>query len=387
MWYNGVVFKRRIKEMIFLDNASTTRVLPEVQEIVNKYNTEIFYNPSALYGEAFSVSKDINKARQEILKRLGGRITDNLIFTSCATESNNMVLKASIKKHTKALVSIGEHPSVYKTALDLKNNGYDIEFLPINKDGVVDIETFKKYMTPEVDFVSIMHVNNETGAINAIEQLVRIAKSINDKVIFHCDGVQAFGKLNVNVTKLGVDFYTISGHKIHAPKGIGALYIKDSKHIKPLLLGGGQESEFRSGTENVSGIIGLNKASEVAVNNIEANFEHVRTLNNYVRDNVKNAYIISKENASPYILMLGFAGCRAETILHMVEEKGFLIGNGSACSSKKKENRNLESMGYRQDIIEGAIRVSFSHDNTLEDIKNFVEVLNNTVEEYLNKVR
>ena len=373
--------------MIFLDNASTTRVLDEVQNIVNKYNTENFYNPSALYGEAFSVNKDINRARQEIIKRLGGKNTDNLIFTSCATESNNMALKASIKKHTKALISIGEHPSVYKLALDLKNNGHDIEFLPLNRDGCVDIDTFRKYMTPEVDFVSIMHVNNETGAINDIEQLVRVARSINSKVVFHCDGVQAFGKINVNVVQLGVDFYTISGHKIHAPKGIGALYVKDSRHIKPLLIGGGQESEYRSGTENVSGIIALNKASEVAVNNMGANYEHVKQLSEYVRNNVKNAYIISKENASPYIMMLGFSGCRAETILHMVEEKGYLIGNGSACSSKKKENRNLEAIGYRQDIIEGAVRISFARDTKLEDVKNFVEVLNNTVEEYLSKVR
>jgi len=373
--------------MIFLDNASTTKVSKEVQQIVDKFNTELFFNPSALYGEAFSVSKEINKARQEIIKRLGGRSIDNLIFTSCATESNNMVLKAFIKKNTKALVSIGEHPSVYKTALDLKNNGYDIEFLELDKSGVVDINKFKKMMTKDVDFVSIMHVNNETGAINDIEQLVKYAKSINKKVIFHCDGVQAFGKINVNVAKLGVDFYTISGHKIYAPKGIGALYVKDSKFVKPLLLGGGQEGELRSGTENVSGIMALNKASELVVNNLENNLIHVKELNNYVRQNVENAYIISDEKASPYVLMLGFAGCRAETILHMVEEKGYLIGNGSACSSKKKENRNLSAMGYREDIIEGAIRISFANYTTLEEVKNFVEVLNNAVKEYIEKVR
>ena len=373
--------------MIFLDNASTTKVHGEVQEIVNKYNTELFYNPSAIYGEAFSVSRDINKARQDIISRMGGRNTDNLIFTGCATESNNMVLKSFIKKNTKALVSVGEHPSVYKTALDLKNNGYDIEFIDLNKSGVVDVETFRKYMTPDVDFVSIMHVNNETGAINNIEQLVKIAKGINKRVLFHSDGVQAFGKIPVNVTRLGVDFYTISGHKFHAPKGIGALYVKDSKFVKPLLVGGGQEGELRSGTENVSGIMALNKASELALNNLENNLNHVKELNNYVRNNVENAYIISNENASPYIVMLGFSGCRAETILHMIEEYGYLIGNGSACSSKKKENRNLSAMGYDDSIIEGSIRISFSCDTTLEDVKAFVEVLNKVVNEYIEKVR
>lgn len=373
--------------MVFLDNASTTKVLKEVQEVVNKYNTELFYNPSALYGEAFSVNKEMNRARQEILKRLGGRSTDNIIFTSCATESNNMVLKSCIKKNTKAIVSMGEHPSVYKTALDLKNNGFDVDFIDLNKSGVVDINTFRKMMTPDVDFVSIMHVNNETGAINDIEQLVKIAKSINKKVIFHCDGVQAFGKIPVNVSRLGVDFYTISGHKIYAPKGIGALFVKDSKFVKPLLLGGGQENELRSGTENVSGIMALNKASELVVDNLQNNFTHAKELNNYVRQNVENAYIISDENASPYVIMLGFAGCRAETILHMMEEYGYLIGNGSACSSKKKENRNLSAMGYREDIIEGAIRISFANYTTLKEVEEFVEVLNKTVKEYIEKVR
>ena len=373
--------------MVFLDNASTTQVLPEIQEIVNRYNTEVFYNPSAIYGDAFSVSKDINNARKNIILRLGGRTIDNFIFTSCATESNNMVLKAFIKKNTKALVSIGEHPSVYKTALELKNNGYDIEFLKLNKKGEVDLEYFKKLMIPEVDFISIMHVNNETGAINDIENLVRYAKAINKKVIFHCDGVQAFGKIPVNVSRLGVDFYTISGHKLHAPKGIGGLYVKDSKFVKPLLMGGGQENELRSGTENVSGIMALEKASEIAISQLQDNYNHVKELNEYVRDNIKDAYIISSEDASPYIIMLGFAGARAETILHMLEEKGFLIGNGSACSSKKKENRNLSNMGYREDIIEGSVRVSFNKNTTFEDVKAFIKAINEVAKEYKEKVR
>lgn len=373
--------------MIFLDNASTTRVLDEVQNVINKYNTQLYYNPSAIYGDAFEISKEINKARQNIIKRLGGVSTDNLIFTSCATESNNMVLKACIKKNTKAIISMGEHPSVYKTAQELKNSGYDIEFVGLTKCGVVDVAEFKKMMTPDVGFVSIIHTNNETGAINDIEQLVRIAKSVNPKVVFHSDGVQAFGKIPVNVQKLGVDFYTISGHKLHAPKGIGALYVKGSRYVKPLLNGGGQEQELRSGTENVSGIMALDKASEIAVENLQNNYDFVKTLNDYVRNNVEHCDIVSNENCSPYVLMLAFYGCRAETLLHMMEQEGFLIGNGSACSSKKKENRNLTAMGYRQDVIEGAIRISFSRFNTMDEIKALVTALNNKVKEYLEKVR
>ena len=373
--------------MIFLDNASTTQVLPEVQEIVNKYNVELFYNPSAIYGDAFSISREINLVRKNLIKRLGGRDNDNLIFTSCATESNNMVLKACIKKNTKALVSMGEHPSVFKTAQELKNNGFDVEFLKLTKDGTIDLNYFRKVMTPEIGFVSIIHVNNETGAINDIAQISSIAKRVNPKVLIHSDGVQAFGKINVNVSQLGVDFYTISGHKFHAPKGIGALYIKDSRFVKPLLQGGGQEQEFRSGTENVSGIMALDKASEIAITNLTSNLEKVKELNAYVRESLDLAYIISSENASPYVLMVSFAGCRAETILHIMEEEGYLIGNGSACSSKKRENRNLSEMGYRQDVVEGAVRISFSRFNTLEEVQSFVRILNNKVKEYIEKVR
>ena len=298
-----------------------------------------------------------------------------------------MVLRAFVKKNSRALVSMGEHPSVFKTAQELKNSGFDVEFLKLTKDGVVDINYFKKVMTKYVGFVSIMHVNNETGAINDIQQLVNIAKYINPKVVFHSDGVQAFGKISVNVSSLGVDFYTISGHKFHAPKGIGALYIKDSKFIKPLLTGGGQEQEFRSGTENVSGIMALDKASELAIKDLQQNYEKITEFNDYVRKNIKNAYIISSEQSSPYVLMLGFSGCRAETILHMMEQEGYLIGNGSACSSKKKENRNLSEMGYGKDIIEGSVRISFSRFNTIEEIKNFTNVLNKKVKEYIEKVR
>lgn len=372
--------------MVFLDNASTTQVDSKVLEIINKYNYDNFYNPSALYGDAFSVSKDINNARKNIIKRLGGRATDNLIFTSCATESNNMVLRACIKKNMKAIVSMGEHPSVYKTALDMANNGYNIDFVGLVKDGQVDEVQFKKMMTPDVGFVSIMHVNNETGAINNIQQLVKIAKSINPKCIFHCDGVQAFCKINVNVTQLGVDFYTISGHKIHAPKGIGALYVKDSKFVKPLLFGGGQEGELRSGTENVSGIMALDKASEISFNSINDNFEKMKKLKGLLVEKVEGAYIISDDKCSPYITMLACTGVRAETILHMLESKGFLVGNGSACSSKKRENRNLTSMGYRDELIDGTIRVSFSHNTREQDVIDFTASLNEVIKEYNKKV-
>ena len=376
--------------MIFFDNASTTKPYDEVGEIVNLYNMENYYNPSAIYSTAFTVQNDIKDAKNTILNLLKARKTDNFIFTSCATESNNMVLRAFAKKNGKILVSGGEHPSVYNTALDLKNSGFNVEIVKLNPSGQVDEADLITKLSSDVNLVSIMHVNNETGAVNDIKKLVSIVKAKNKNILFHCDGVQAFGKIPVNVTDLGVDFYTISGHKIHAPKGIAGLFVAGARYLKPLLTGGGQQDSFRSGTENVSGIMGLKVASELSVKNLDGNLKKATEFRDYLLNNLDKTLpyrVVGNEQVSPYITMLTCAGCRAETLVHMFEDEGVIVGNGSACSSKKKDNRNLSQLGYTPLEIEGAIRISFSEFNTLDEVKKLVEVLNNNVKKYLQKVR
>lgn len=372
--------------MIFLDNASTTKIYDEaLEEYINFSKTE-YFNPSSLYKNGVDVSVKVNNARKGIIKLLGGSVFDNLIFTSGATEANNFAINGVLRKNIgKLLFSMGEHPSVYNVALNLINFGYNVEFVNLTNSGTVDEEDFIKKLDG-ASFVSIMHINNETGAINNIKKLVQIAKAKNPKIIFHCDGVQAFGKIKVNVSALGVDLYTISAHKIHGPKGVGALYVKKGVNLKPLLIGGGQEFNFRSGTENTCGIISFYKACEISVGNVEKNLEYVKTLKqefiNNIGDNF-NAIINSSDDALPYIVSFAVPKVKAETILHMAEKEGVLISNGSACSSKHTDNRILKAMGIDNAIITSSVRVSFSFDTKIEEVKKASDVIKQSCLNYI----
>ena len=383
-------------DSVFFDNASTTKIMPEIAEELVCFNNDYYFNPSALYYHLHRMGEQnkptLENMRQSILKCLGG---DNgkLIFTGSATEASNLAIFGSVKKNTrKILVSMGEHPSVYNSALELKNRGFDVEFVNLDKTGKVDIDDFEKKMTEDVDFVSIMHVSNETGAINDIARLVSIAKDVNPKAIFHCDGVQAFGKINVNVDDLGVDMYTISAHKIYGGKGVGALYVKNKVSLKPIIFGGGQESGLRSGSENLIGIYTLYRASQIVTKNLDENYNKVLNLKNLflqklAKTNLKYA-LHSFEDNSPYIVSVSFEKCRAETLLNMLGDyDNIYVGNGSACSSKKMGNRVLESMGVSKSDIEGNLRISFGLYNTPEEVEYLVQKLYERVNMYLTNAR
>ena len=376
--------------MIFLDNASTTKMYAESLEVFNQINETNFYNASALYRKGVESKNKLESARNSILKDLGATSEDNLIFTSGATESNNMIIRSVARnKNARLIFSVGEHPSVYNVAMELLSQGYNVEFAPLNHDGKVDINAFEKLVDEKTAFVSIMHVSNETGAVNDIESLVSIVRRKAKRAIFHVDGVQAFGKIPFSVQDLGVDAYTVSAHKLHGPKGVGALYLRKGTNIKALLFGGGQENNLRSGTENLAGVCAFAKASEISQKNLMQNLEKVQILNQILREELKKLdfdyKINSAENASPYILSLSIPKVRAESILYMLEDEGYLIGNGSACSSKKKDNRVLSAMGVENYLIEGSIRISLSNATTEEEIKGFVKGLEKIVLEYLSK--
>lgn len=361
--------------MIFLDNASTTQVYDDTLEVYCKYSKELFFNPSAPYKCANDIKSTIDKATKDILKFLNGEANSKLIYTSCATESNNTVLLNQLnKRYKKILISIGEHSSIYNLMQEVKNKGYEIQTINLTKDGTVDIEDFKNKMDNEVGLVSIMHVSNETGAINPIKELVKIAKSINPNCIFHCDGVQAMCKIKVDLKDLGVDMYTFSGHKIHAPKGIAGLYTKIDIH--PYLIGGGQQSSLRAGTENVSGIMALHYA--IVNTDIDSNFKKVSELFDYVcttlsgREGIK---INTNNNSSHYIVSISLSGVNGATVVNMLDECGICIGTGSACSTKKAGNTTLTAMGISSSNILGSIRVSFCEKNTIEEVKEFCDKL------------
>ena len=368
----------------YFDNAATTRVDSEVLQAYNEACKE-FFNPSSLYTPSLSVKNKIEMARESILRYLGGVNKSTLIFTGCATESNNAVLSNCIKrKDKKYIISAGEHSSTYNTAKALINEGYNIDFAPLNEDGSVNQEVLFSMIDNKTDFVSLIHVSNETGAINDIKYIAKKCKSINPNILIHSDGVQALHKVKVNMANLGVDFYTISAHKINGVKGIAGLYIANPQKFTPYIYGGGQEMNLRGGTENVPAIISFAKAICLPV----CDYDIMRELKQTLLDNLSIPYkLISSDKCVPNIISLCFKDLRGETLVHMLEDDGFLIGTGSACNSKNTANRVLSAIGVNQDYILGAIRISFEKDCTKQDIIELANAINKNVELYYSKTQ
>lgn len=366
--------------MINFDNASTTKISKKALEAYN-VASEIFYNPSALYAPAMQSKSIIDNARTYILKYLKGKPSNSLVFTSSASESNNMVLNSVVvRKDKKYLIGAGEHSSIFAKAENLRQNGYNIQYIPLLPNGAVDIEKYKAMLDEDVAFVSVIHVSNETGAINDIKTLNALAKGVNKSILFHSDGVQALGKLNINLTDLGVDFYTISAHKINGPKGIGALYISNPTKIKPLIFGGGQEFNLRAGTENVAGIHAFYEAvKNLTIKDLKL---HKQTIINSLRGDY---VLVSDDKCVDNIISICFKGVRGETILHIAEQNGFLIGTGSSCNSKAGVNRVVSQL-VDKNYIQGAIRLSFDNDVSKDDCIKLCEVINNAVKTYREKI-
>lgn len=357
--------------MINLDNASTTKPFVEVTNAIMFALNDDYLNMGAKYKQAKVVESKADVIRARMCDLLGAN-SGEIVFTPSATAANNLFFKAiNPKSKGKILVGAGEHSSVYECAKSLINQGAGVEFIPLTSTGEIDLESYKKMLSPCVSFVSVMNVSNETGAINDIKQIANLAKRANPKCVVHSDGVQAFGKIKVNVTDLGVDFYTISAHKINGPKGIGALYCKSKQILKPLILGGGQESGLMSGTENFAYMSGFYTASKIKLNNFESDYNKVsqdktKLLNSLSERGVDFKINGNVENASPYILNLTFKGVRGEVMLHALAERGILVATGSACSSKKRGNRTLEAMGLNSQEVDGSLRFSFSATETYD---------------------
>lgn len=364
--------------MIYFDNAATTSVLDKCIEIVEKYNTQCFFNPSARYFPAVDVHKKVSEAREVLANSINSSVSE-IFYTSSGSESDNWAIKGIMRKpNGRLIVSEAEHPAVYNTALYLKNNGYDVEFCKVLSDGRVDEQHLKSLLKEDTKLVSIMHVNNETGAINDIEKLVSIVKS-NTRALFHSDGVQAFGKIPVDVESLGVDMYSMSAHKIHAPKGVGALFIKKGVNIQPLIHGGGQENGYRSSTENVSGILAFSEAIKQSECYLKQRSVEICAIRKYIANKLVDEYgddvLINTdlENSTPYILNLSIKGVRGEVLLHSLESENIFISTGSACSSKKGVSRLVKALNIPDEYSEGTIRISFSRFSKMIEGEEFVQ--------------
>lgn len=366
--------------MIYLDNAATTKPSALALKRAEIYNSENYFNPSALYHVGLSVAKEIKVAKENVLRYLGCPNYE-VIFTSCGSESDNLAVFGAVKRGV-FITSAGEHSAIYKSFLELKNRGKEIYFAPLNHDGAVNVNSLCELVrTHKADFVSVMHVNNETGAINDVNAIGKKLKEINKNIIFHVDGVQAYGKLPFRLSS-AIDMYSISAHKINALKGTGALIKRKNLNVSPIIFGGGQENGVRSGTENVFGIKVFDFASEEHFSSLKDNFDKVSTFNKIFREKLNSDIftIISSETASPYILCVSANGIRGEVLMHSIEEQGIIVGNGSACSSKNRYSRVIEACGYDAQILDGVIRISFSQENTIEEIEKAVEIVNQTAE-------
>lgn len=364
--------------MIYFDNAATTKPDNLALEVFNNTNSENYYNISAGYSVAFNLFKENEKAKRDLINLLDGE--GNLIFTSGATESNNLaILGSSFSKNKKYLFSMGEHPSVYNTAMELKNRGYNVLFIPLQKNGQVNYTELEKLMDEDVCFVSTMFVNNETGAINDLIKIRQIINNKNKDCVFHVDAVQGFCKIKFSCKDCNINLCSISSHKINGLKGIGALYISKNTKLKNINFGGGQENNLRSGTVNVAGNISFSEIAKLAYKNLNENYNYVLKLKTYLinkLNTLKNIKIVSNdESFSPYIVTLLFLNRRGETIMRFLSSENIFVGTGSACSTSKMGNRNLENMGYSKNEVVGAIRISFSKENTLEEINYFYEKL------------
>ncbi len=369
--------------MIYMDNAATTRPDRECLEQAQKYILDSFYNPSALYVEGYKINQELQEAKKRILACIPGSGSFFVTFTSCGTEADNQAVFCGGKRGN-VVTTMGEHSAVYNSAVELKNRGMDVRFAALNSDGSVNEESLLSLVDDKTSLVSVIHVNNETGAINDVASLAKKVKAKNRQTLFHADGVQAFGKIPFALTK-DIDMYSASAHKIGAMKGCGLLIKRSDLVIKPYIYGGGQEKGLRSGTENVFGIKLFQFAAEKRYVHLKENYEHVQAVKERL------ASLLDKDifelvsglgsNSSPYILSVIAKGVRGETILHEVDDKGLIIGTGSACSSndKKRYSRVILACGIDKDRADGVLRLSFSPESTMQEAEEAAKILNETV--------
>ncbi len=360
--------------MTFLDNSSTTQAIPEVIDRMSDIMRNRYGNASSFHFLGISSEKMIREASFDMMNFICAK-HGKIYFTSGGTESNNLAIFGSINlKSTRNLVTSGiEHPSVSKPILKLKDMGANVSYIIPDKNFFISDDKLESLISKETDFISVMHVNNETGMIFPLEKISEIRRKKCPKAIFHVDAVQGFGKIPINVERLGIDFLSFSSHKIHGPKGIGALYSSERVKISPIFLGGGQQNLVRPGTEPIELIAGFH--TSVKCCNINDRFSKVKLLNDYLRDrlrNIRGVHINSPLNASPYIINFSVLGLKSEVLLNFLSERGICVSSASACSGHSK-SKTLSSVGLEDNIIDSSIRVSFSFLNSIHDIDSLVD--------------
>lgn len=373
----------------YLDNSATTVVVAPVKDIMIKTMCEDFGNPSSLHLKGVDAEKYVKKAREIIAKSI--KVDEKeIIFTSGGTESNNLALIGTALANQRAgkhiITTCFEHASVLSTMDFLKNMGFEITYLAVDSDGKIDLNQLKESLRADTILVSVMYVNNEIGAVEPVSEISKIIKAYNPDIVFHVDAIQAYGKYIINPKKQGIDLLSVSGHKIHGPKGSGFLYVSGKVKLKPIIYGGGQQKGMRSGTENVPAIAGLGEAVKYSYDNFNEKIEKLYSLKDYFIDEVSkidNVRINSKKGkeSAPHIVSVSFIGVRSEVMLHTLEDRGIFVSAGSACSSNKQKNvsATLKGIGLKPEEIDSTIRFSFCYETTKEEIDYAVDVIKENI--------
>lgn len=370
----------------YLDNAATTRVFPEVREMMVHVMEEDFGNPSSKHTKGVTAENYIKEAKETICTQLKCKPKE-IIFTSGGTESNNMAFIGTAIANRRAgkhvITTRIEHASVHEPMAYLEEMGYDVTYLPVDSTGRVSVEELENAIREDTFLISIMYVNNEVGSVQPIEQIGQMLKKKHPQILFHVDAIQAFGKYKIVPKKLGVDMMSVSGHKIHGPKGSGFLYVNEKVKIRPILFGGGQQDGMRSGTENVPAIAGLGVAvKEIYTGHLEKRAKLYELKKRLIAglqdvDGVTiNALIDPIEETAPHIVSVSFANTRSEVMLHALAQKGVFVSSGSACSSNHPElSGTLQAIGVKSELLDSTLRFSFSVMTTSEEIDYAIEVV------------
>ena len=374
---------------IYLDNSGTTKAYDSVGELVKKVLCEDYGNPSSMHMKGVSAEKYVKEAR-ETLAKIWKVQEKEVFFTSGGTESDNLALIGAARANRRAgnhlITSSIEHPAIINTMRYLEEEeGFRVTYLPVDKYGRVKLDALKDALCEDTILVSIMYVNNEVGSVQPIQEAASIVKAYNQNILFHVDAVQGFGKYRIYPKKLKIDMCSVSGHKIHGPKGIGALYIGENVKIKPIIFGGEQQKNIRSGTENVPGIAGLSLAAKTIYENLGEKVDKMRELKQHFIEKVSQIpdttiHGLYDETSAPHIISVGFAGIRSEVLLHALEEKGIYVSSGSACASNHPQISGvLKGIGVKQEFLDATLRFSMSEFTTLEEIDYTIETLYNIV--------
>lgn len=375
---------------VYLDNSATTRAFDSVADLVRDIMTEEYGNPSSVHHRGVVAEKRITSARETIAGTLKADPSE-IVFTSGGTESDNMAIlgtaRANARRGKHIITTAIEHPAVRECFEYLRGEGFDVTYLPVDERGIVSLQDLKESLTKDTILVSMMMVNNEIGSIEPVQEAGKLIKSVDSRIVFHVDAVQAYGKLAIRPKTFNIDLLSVSSHKIHGPKGVGFLYVKKGTKIQPICFGGGQQKGMRSGTENVPGIAGMALAAGMCHEDLEGKMKRLYELKSYLieglRDRISDIRINGPEcfEGAPHIVSVSIKGLAAETILNLLSSKGIYVSAGSACTSNNPHiSDTLKAIGVPKELLESTIRISMSVETTKEEIDYLLDTLSSSVD-------